>query len=150
MAAPKNMLRVTAAMLLSFAGAALANGKLAVTDAWIRIGPPGAAMVAGYATLKNDGDAPLSVLTVQSDAFRDASIHETVIQDDVARMRELHRLNLEPGEMVKLEPGGRHLMLMQPRHEIGVGENVEVTFLLRDGQRVDSRFEVVGAAASGD
>jgi copper(I)-binding protein len=150
MPSPTNALRVTAALLLLAASSAFANGKLGVTDAWIRVGPPGASMVAGYATLKNEGDAPVSVLTVQSDTFRDASIHETVMTNDVARMRELHRLNLEPGESVKLEPGGKHLMLMQPRHDIAVGQHVEVTFLLRDGQRVDTQFEVVGAAASGD
>ena len=49
---------------------AQAQGKLGVFDAWIRAAPPGASMLAGYATLKNTGDAPVSLLTVQSDAFR--------------------------------------------------------------------------------
>src|SRR5690349_20517172 len=56
-------------MLLFASTCAHAGGKLGVFDAWIRAAPPGATMMAGYATLKNGGDAPLTVLTVQSDAF---------------------------------------------------------------------------------
>ncbi len=135
--------------LLGVAGGAHAEGKLGITDAWIRAAPPGATMMAGYATLGNSGDAPITILTTQSDAFRMASLHETVIQEGVSKMRELHRLVIAPGESVALVPGGKHLMLMQPRHEIGVGEKVEVLFLLSDGKRVETHFEVLAPDAEG-
>ena len=134
--------------LLGSAGTAQAAGKLGVTDAWIREAPPGASMLAGYATLKNTGDAPVTVLTAQSDAFRMTSLHETIVANDVAKMREVHRLVVPPGGEVRMEPGGRHLMLMQPRHEIVVGDKIEVVFLLRDGTRVPTYFNVLAADAS--
>ncbi|HEY0178851.1 MAG TPA: copper chaperone PCu(A)C [Dokdonella sp.] len=137
------------ALLLACAGAH-AEGRLGVTDAWIREAPPGAGMLAGYATLKNAGDAPISVLTVQSDAFRMASLHETIDDHGVAKMRELHGLDLAPGASARLQPGGMHLMLMQPRREVHAGEKVAVTFLLGDGRRVETYFDVVAADASGD
>ena len=130
--------------------AAHAGGRLGVYDAWIRGAPPGATMMAGYATLKNEGDAPVTVLTVQSDAFRMTSLHETIVMGDVAKMREIHRIVLAPGEDMHLEPGGRHLMLMQPRHEVAVGEKVEIRFMLADGQRVETRFDVLAPDASPD
>lgn len=129
-------------------GTAHADGKLGVLDAWIRAAPPGATMLAGYATLKNSGDAPLSVLTVQSDAFRMTSLHETVVDKDVSRMRELHRLVIAPGETVQLAPGGKHLMLMHPRDPVAAGQKVEVTFLLGDGRRVQTYFDVVAPDAA--
>ena len=129
------------------AGTAQAEGKLGVLDAWIRAAPPGATMLAGYATLKNTGDAPLSVLTVQSDAFRMTSLHETVVDKDVSKMREMHRLVIAPGETVQLAPGGKHLMLMHPRGAIAPGQRVEVTFLLGDGRRVVTNFDVVAPDA---
>lgn len=136
---------------LGASAVARAEGALGVTDAWIREAPPGATMLAGYATLKNTGDEPISVLTVQSDSFRMTSLHETVIGDNgVSKMRELHRLDLAPGETVVLEPGGKHLMLMQPRREIHAGDRVELLFMLRDGRRVDTRFDVLGPDAGSD
>ena len=133
------------AVTLAVAGTARAEGRLVVSEAWIREAPPGATMLAGYAKLSNDGDAPISVLTAQSDAFRSASLHETVVVDGVSRMRELHRLDLAPGASVALAPGGKHLMLMHPRNEVHAGDKVEVRFLLGDGARVETSFEVTAA-----
>lgn len=128
--------------VLASASIAHAAGKLGVTDAWIRLAPPGTGMVAGYATLSNSGDEPVTVLTVQSDAFRMASLHETIDDKGVSKMREIHRLVVAPGATVTLEPGGKHLMLMQPRHDIVAGDKVEVMFLLGDGTRVETHFDV--------
>ena len=107
-------------------------------------------MMAGYATLKNEGDAPIKVLTVQSDAFRQSSIHETVVERDVSKMRELPRIDLAPGATIEMKPGGAHLMLQEPRHPILVGDKVHMVFLLADGTRVETYFDVVAPDAAGD
>ena len=133
---------LTFALLVATA-IAHAEGKLSVYDAWVRAAPPGSQVMAGYATLKNTGDAPIKVLTVQSNAFRQSSIHETVVERGVSRMRELPRLDLDPGATIEMKPGGRHLMLSEPRHPIVVGEKVEMVFLLADGTRLETAFDVV-------
>jgi copper(I)-binding protein len=134
--------------LLFGASTAHADGQLGVFDAWIRQAPPGATMMAGYATLRNTGDAPVTVLTAQSNSFRMTSVHETIVANDVAKMREVHRLVIPAGGEVRMAPGGRHLMLMQPRHDIVVGDKVEVVFLLIDGTRMSTYFEVLAQDAS--
>ena len=139
-----------AAALLGAASTARAEGKLRVYDAWIRKAPPGVSMMAGYATLKNEGDAPVKVLTVQSDAFRQSSIHETVVERDVSKMRELPRIDLAAGATIEMKPGGAHLMLLEPRHPILVGEKVHMVFLLADGTRVETYFDVVAPDAAGE
>ena len=138
------------APLFFVATAAHAEGKLGVFDAWIRAAPPGVTMMAGYATLKNEGDAPIKVLTVQSDAFRQSSIHETVAERGVSKMRELPRIDLAPGATIEMKPGGAHLMLQEPRHAIVVGDKVHMVFLLADGTRVETYFDVVAPDAAGD
>ena len=143
--------RVVPLLLMLFASTcAHAGGKLGVFDAWIRAAPPGATMMAGYATLKNTGDEPLTLLTVQSDAFRLTSLHETIVDEDVSKMREIHRLVVDPGSETRLAPGGKHLMLMQPRHPVEVGDKVQVMFLLADGTRIETYFEVVAPDSSED
>ena len=141
---------VGVAIAIAAAATAHAEAKLTVLDAWVRAAPPGSHMLAGYATLKNSGDAPLSVLTVQSDAFRQSSIHETVVDRGVARMRELPRVDLAPGSTVQMKPGGAHLMLSEPRHPIVVGDKVGMVFLLADGTRVETYFDVVAPDAPGN
>lgn len=143
--------RVVCLALLAFLSApgfAAAAGSLSVTDAWIRAAPPGAQVMAGYATLANVGDEPLTVLAVQSADFRQGALHETVEEGGMAKMRELHRLAIEPGARASLAPGGKHLMLMQPRRAIAAGDRVEVVFLLGDGTRHQTFFDVVDTAAT--
>ena len=139
-----------ASALLGAAPSAHAEGKLSVYDAWIRKAPPGVSMMAGYATLKNEGDAPIKVFTVQSDAFRQSSIHETVVERGVSKMRELPRIDLAPGATIEMKPGGAHLMLSDPRHPILVGDKVRMVFLLADGTRVETYFDVVAPEAVRD
>ncbi|MEO7431573.1 MAG: copper chaperone PCu(A)C [Dokdonella sp.] len=148
----RSRLLITKVAFAALVGASPAHaaGKLTVHDAWIRMPPPGSEMSAGYATLANTGDEPISVLTVQSNAYRMTSLHETVTSGDVSKMRELHRLKIAAGETIQMKPGGKHLMLMQPRRDIAVGEKVEMMFLLLDGTRVETYFDVVPADASGD
>lgn len=141
----RNVLAVT---LMVATGFAHAEGKLSVYDAWVRAAPPDSRVMAGYATLKNTGDAPIKILTVQSDAFRGSSIHETVVERGISRMRELPRLDLDPGATIEMKPGGRHLMLSEPRHPIVVGDKIDMVFLLADGTRVETYFDVVAPDTS--
>jgi len=140
---------VAGVLFMMVSAVAHAEGKLGVYDAWIRAAPPGSEMLAGYVTLKNTGDARVSILTVQSNAFREASIHETIVVHGVAKMRELPRLDLEPGATIELKPGGRHLMLSAPREKIGIGDKIEMVFLLADGRRVTTYFDVMAPDSGG-
>lgn len=135
---------------MALAGTAHADGRLVVDDAWIRAAPPGAHMRAGYATLRNGGDAPLIVRGARSDAFGDVSMHATQIEDGVARMRELADITLAPGEVVVLEPGGKHLMLMRPLRELGPGEAATVVFEIGEGASTATADFVVRDAAGAD
>ncbi|HET9033072.1 MAG TPA: copper chaperone PCu(A)C [Dokdonella sp.] len=127
-----------------------AASQVGVSGAWIPQAPPGASMMAGYLTLKNEGDTPVSILAAQSDRFRSVSLHQTVIEEGVSRMRELHLIEMVPGQEVKFAPGGMHLMLMEPRKLVAPGDRIEITFLLSDGQRVPAIFEVQAADSADD
>lgn len=118
---------------------------LVVVDAWIPQAPPGAAMRAGYATLRNPGTQSVRVTAAASPSFAEVSIHATTVVDGVSRMRALDAIDIAPGAEVRLEPGGRHLMLMQPTGNADPGARIEVVFTLDDGGRVPATFAVRGA-----
>lgn len=113
---------------------------------WIRAAPPGAMMLAGYLRIDNPGPEPLRLLRVHSEDFGAIEVHRTEVVDGVSRMREITDLNVPAGGSVLLEPGGMHLMLMQPRRELHADDSVVVTFIWQigaDGRRNDLiRFTV--------
>ncbi len=76
-------------------------------------------MTAGYLRLANRSDRPIRITSVKSPQFARVEMHETVVSDGVARMRPIESLTVGPGETLRFEPGGRHLMLMQPDEPLG-------------------------------
>jgi len=119
-----------------------AAGKLEVAQAWIRAAPPGAMMLAGYATLTNRGDAPIVITGASSELFASASLHETVQDGGVEHMRSLGRIELTPGAELLLAPGGKHLMLMRPQQALAAGSSVKIHFDTNEPSGADAEFLV--------
>lgn len=86
---------------------------------------PGKAMTAAYLTLTNNSEQTIIITRVTSNEYSLVQIHETTIEDGIARMRPLPQLEIRPGGDVKLERGGKHLMLMRPA---GQSEEVSLQF----------------------
>ena len=51
--------------------------------AWIREAPPGAAVLAGYVEIRNDGKADVTLTSAQSEAFGEVEFHEMSMTDGV-------------------------------------------------------------------
>jgi len=116
--------------------------------AWVRPVPPGMSVTAAYGEFSNNTRKPVELLKFESSEFGDVSLHRTVIEDGISRMRPVDRLIIEPGEVQVLEPGGLHLMLMAPVQTVAVVEAVRLTAISVDGERYT--FELPVAASVGN
>ena len=121
---------------------AQASGHLVIERAWIRAAPPGTMMLAGYAILHNDGDAPLSLTDAECADFGAVSMHQSISENGVERMRPLGRLDIAPGARVEFSPGGKHLMLMRPTRELKSGGKVKIHISTDAGDGATAEFEV--------
>lgn len=132
----------TIGLLLAIATAANATaaGRLVVERAWIRTAPPRTMMLAGYAILRNTGDAPLAVTGAQSADFGDVSLHRSAAENGVERMLPLGRFDIAPGAGVEFAPGGRHFMLMQPVRALHVGDKVKIHIDTEAGEGATAEF----------
>ena len=141
------MYRIALGVLsLLTAASAAAAGRLVVEHAWIRTAPPSALMLAGYATLRNDGDASLTVTGADSDAFDDVQLHQTVSEDGVERMRPTGRIEIAPGKSVQFAPGGKHFMLIRPKRELAAGAKVQIHISASGGADSTAEFVVTDGA----
>lgn len=113
-----------------------------VRDGWVRLGPAGMPMMAGFGRIENRCPAPVTITAASSPAFGGAELHETRLVDGVNRMRHLSTLRIPPGGVAVLEPGGMHLMLMRPRAPLEAGNRVAVSFALSGGGELTGEFEV--------
>ena len=134
----------TALLLMASVSARAEDARCqpSIEAGWIRLGPSAMPMMAGFAKAINACKAPVSVVAVSSPAFAEVSMHETLIEDDVSRMREVAALRLGAGETAVLAPGAMHLMLMQPTVPLKAGDAVVLKWKLQDGREVLSEFVV--------
>jgi periplasmic copper chaperone A len=116
-----------------------------VRDGWIRLGPAGMDMLAGYARIDNTCAAPVEIVAASSPAFADVSLHETRIDHGISRMRALTVLPVAAHASVAFAPGGLHLMLMDPTKPLKAGDDVSIDFTLGDGRRIPGRFQLRAA-----
>jgi len=117
--------------------AATAVAEPVISDAWVRSVPPTARMTAGYLSVFNPGPEQLVIVGVESPSFGSIELHGTVMEDGVARMRHQEAVRVAAGEMVRFEPGGLHLMLMQPVDDIPTSGAIELSLLLENGERLE-------------
>jgi periplasmic copper chaperone A len=108
---------------------------LIVQDAWARE-VPGSDVAAVYLTLRNPTTKPISIVGVESSAASHAMIHESKTEGGESRMRPRAQLMIPPGQTVKLEPGGLHVMLHGLTQPVAIGKAVPLVLVLADGSKV--------------
>ena len=89
---------------------------LVATDLEVTKPMPGRQMSAGFLVLTNNTSEDVLISSVTSPQFETVEIHETTIEDGIARMREIKELLVPANGSVTLERGGKHLMLMRARN----------------------------------
>lgn len=143
------MKTVVLAVALAFGFVATAQARECrpvVRDAWLRLPPVAMPMLAGFARIENPCPRAIVVTAASSPAFGDVSLHESRRENGVSRMRAVPALAVPARGAVVLQPGGLHLMLMQPTAMPPKGARVPVTLVMKDGRTIDARFEVRAAA----
>jgi copper(I)-binding protein len=98
---------------------------------------------AAYMTIRNEGAMPDRLVSATADAARTVEIHETVIENDVARMQMLPEgIAIPAGEAVELRPGGLHLMLIGLHADLVPGMAVTLTLTFESGEVITVRAPV--------
>ena len=128
-------------LLLIFSPIALA--ELEFRDPWIKNLPASVPVRAGYMTIHNPQSEAVSIVSLRSNAFAMIEIHQTIEQDGMMRMEQVTGLKIEPNSSVQLEPGGLHLMMMNPSEPTQAGDLLEIVVVLDDGseQRVEMQVK---------
>ena len=130
-------------MLLSFMSTAMAEPAVVVEGPWVREAPPASTVLAAYMVLKNTADTPRTVTHIDSPDFRNSQIHRTVMEDGIAKMHPVEKLQLPVNGSVVLEPGGLHLMLFEPLRSLRDGDTVVLVIHADNGDSVTVHAPVV-------
>lgn len=113
------------------------GASIAVEAPWSRATPPAAKTGAAYMTLHNSGTAPDRLVAVETPAADGASIHTTVVENNVSSMRAAtDGVELPAGGTVTMAPGGTHIMLQGLNKPLVQGEVVSLILVFEQAGRV--------------
>lgn len=108
------------------AGQSVWAGDIHATNAWIREAPPSAKALAAYMVITNSGKESVQLKGADCSEFESVEVHRSMMENGMMHMMALESLAIAPGTSALLEPGGYHLMLIEPRKHFQAGDQVQV------------------------
>ena len=119
-----------------------ATGILDIDDAWVAEAPPVAPVMGGYMKIENKTDKLISISSASCPDFEKVEIHEMSMSGGMMKMRQIEKLAVPANAKVDLQPGGYHLMLINPKQAFKKGDTRTGTLHTADGQSQAVKMEV--------
>lgn len=123
------------------------NHPIAVEQPWARATPKGVKTSAAYMSLINKGDSTDQLLGATTPAAETIQFHKATEDDGVARMRELHSVDIAPGARVTFRPGDMHMMMLRLKQPLVEGQTFPLTLDFEKAGKVDVMVPVARAGA---
>ena len=121
-------------------GPAHAADLVQVREPWAKATVPGQKVGGVY--MKMVARENLRLTGVKSAVAETAQVHQMKMENGMMRMRALPFLELPAGKMVKLEPGGYHIMLFDLRQSLVAGQKLKLELTFEDASKRQHRVAV--------
>jgi periplasmic copper chaperone A len=93
---------------------------------------------AAYMLIENTGDTADKLISVSSNAAELTQLHQTIVENEVAKMQEVTGgLEIPAKGSAELKPGSYHIMLMQLHRDLVVGDLIKVTLTFESGTTLE-------------
>lgn len=129
-----------------------AGQSMTITGVWARATVAGQKTAGAYAELMSASRAAL--VGAESPAAASIEFHTMSVEGGVMRMRRVERIDLPAQKVVKLAPGGLHLMLVGIRQQLKAGDKLPLVLTIESQggrktvHKVEAEVRAVSAAAS--
>lgn len=119
------------------------KGDLLVHHPWARPTADTAQNAAVYATLRNGGSQPDTLLAVKTPIAPRIELHNTLNEDGIMKMRPMTAgVEIPAGGEVKLEPGGMHVMVLGITAPLKENARHPITFVFKNAGEIAGEIAV--------
>ena len=123
-------------------------GSLKISAPWARATPNGASVGGAYMTITNTGATADRLVGGSTEIASRLEVHEMSMDNGVMKMRPVAGgIEIAPGQTVKLDPSGYHIMFFGLKQPLKQGEHVKATLDFAKAGKVDVDFVVEGMGA---
>jgi copper(I)-binding protein len=123
-------------LVVCLSGQAAMAESIVVEEARVRAMPPGSPTSVTYMTLHNAGDSEVVLVDARSPAAASLELHRHDEVEGVMQMRPVAEVAIPAGGRIEMAPGGLHLMLIGLVSPLAEGDEVAITLVFEDGERL--------------
>jgi len=138
----KRLILATLVFLASSAWGSAWAGSIEIKDAYVRHMPPTQSVTGAFMKLVNTSDADRAAVSAQSSVAGAVELHTHIHDGGVMRMRQVDKIDVPAGGMTELKPGGFHVMLIDLKGPLELGQMVDIKFNFDDGSSAEIEAEV--------
>ena len=110
--------------------------SLRIDHPFARATPPGARTGGVFFTVYNFGSETDRLLRASTPIAAGVVLHQMVLDAEIMKMRAVPSLEVRPGGRLELKPSGYHLMLLDLKQPLKVGEKFPLTLTFSRGGAV--------------
>ena len=116
--------------------------SLGIEHPFTRATPPGAKSGGAFFVVANAGATPDRLIGVASPVAGSAEMHQMAVEAGVMKMRAVRALEVPPGGKLELKPGGYHVMLLDLKQPLKVGDKVPLKLTFQNAGSIDVSVDV--------
>lgn len=124
-------------------------GPLTIDHPWARATPGQARNGAVYLTIKTSGTEGDRLIRAETAVAGKVELHTHLHENGVMKMRPVNDIPVAPGKLTKLEPGGLHIMLLNLKAPLKVGDKFPLTLVFEKAGSTSVEVAVEAAGAAG-
>lgn len=130
------------ALILSLYTAPILAADIEADDLWLRETIPGQPHGAGFGMLINNTEFDAFLIGGSISIAEDVEIHQHIVEGEQMRMEQIEALMVPAEAHVQLQPGGYHVMLMNLKQPLIVGDVFDLTLIFSDGSTLTVQVPV--------
>jgi len=123
--------------------------SLSIDHPFTRATPPGAKSGGAFFVVQNASPTSDKLIGAASPAAGSAEIHQMAMDGGMMKMRAVTAVDIPSGGKLELKPGGYHLMLLDLKQPLKVGDKVPLTLTFQNAGTILVSVEVEAMGSMG-
>jgi len=92
---------------------------------------------AAYLNIKNNTSSNIELIGIRSESFNSIMLHQSSVENGIAKMRHMEKLIIPQKTQVKLEPNGKHIMLMGAKEKLWEKDHITLVLEFSNGSSIE-------------
>ena len=123
------------------------KAEVSVTDATVRLLPPGVPNTAAYFSIHNHSETMITLVGAKVDFANKAEIHNHIMVNDMMSMQQQAEVVIQPGATVDFAPGGLHIMLFGLNKPLQEGQTLAISLQTKKGESINMAATIARPSA---